>query len=247
MQATAPGVSAAEIAKFDALAATWWDRSGPMRELHRMNPLRTGWVHQRIVRRFGSGGTRLLDVGCGAGIAAEAFARLGHDVLGVDAAAEAIAAARAHAAAHGVPVEYRVALADALRAEGRRFQVITALEVIEHVPDPGAFVATLAGLLEPGGLLFVSTLSRTARSYALAIVGAEMVARLVPRGTHDWRRFVTPAELAARMRAAGLLMTDSTGMVPDPLAGGWRASRDTSVNYIAMAEAGGRGPARPPA
>ncbi len=237
MRATSQaGVSSAEIAKFDALAGRWWDPRGPMRELHRMNRLRTGWVGERIARRFGPDGVRLLDVGCGAGIAAEAFSRQGHDVLGLDAAAEAIAAARVHAG--DLPVAYRVGAAEDLRAEGLRFQAITALEVIEHVPDPAAFVATLAALLEPGGLLFVSTINRTMRSFAVAIVGAEHVARIVPRGTHDWRRFVTPAELSRHMRGAGLRLADVAGMVPEMLAGPWRLSRDTAVNYLAMGEAG---------
>lgn len=230
----AASVSAEEIARFDALAERWWDPDGPMRPLHRMNPLRVGWVEARIKARF-AGPVRLLDVGCGAGLAAEALARLGHDVLGLDAAGAAIEAARTHAERQGLKLAYRAGLAEELLAEGARFQVITALEVIEHVPDQPGFLATLAGLLEPGGLLFVSTLNRTRRSWLVAIAGAEDLLRWLPVGTHDWHRFVTPAELGGQMRAAGLRVTDIAGMSMDPLGGGWRATRDLAVNYIAAA------------
>jgi 2-polyprenyl-6-hydroxyphenyl methylase/3-demethylubiquinone-9 3-methyltransferase len=226
--------SADEVARFDALAAEWWDPDGPMRMLHRMNPLRVGWIAARAAELMpGRAGLRLLDVGCGAGLAAEALARRGFDVVGIDAAPSAIAAARAHAAAASVPVDYRVG--DAGDLAGETFDVVTALEVIEHVPDQPGFVATLAGLVRPGGLLVLSTINRTPRAWAVAILGAERVLRLLPRGTHDWRRFVTPAELARMLRAAGLRETASAGMTLDPLAGGWRASRDLGVNYIIAA------------
>ena len=224
-------VSPDEVRRFDALAAHWWDPDGPMRPLHRMNPARIEW----IVERLGDA-RRVLDVGCGAGIAAEALARLGLDVLGIDAAAETIAAAQRHAAGlEGAPT-YRVATVEELLAEGRRFPAITALEVIEHVPDPARFLNVLTALLEPGGLLFLSTLNRTQRSFLAAKVGAEYLLRWLPVGTHDWRRFIKPAELAAMLRDAGLRVTDMAGLAPDPLRGGWRVVRDTAVNYLVAAE-----------
>ena len=223
-----PSLQDAEVAKFDALAAEWWNPVGPMAPLHAMNPLRTGWISQHLPAPVA-----LLDVGCGAGLAAEALARLGHSVTGVDLAPAVLAAARRHAEQVGVAVTYRRAAAAELVAEGGQFGAVTALEVIEHVADPAALLRDLAPLLAPGGQLFVSTLNRTARSFVVAKLGAEYVLRLLPRGTHAWRRFITPAELARFARAAGLRMTDSAGMTFDPLGQRWLVSRDLAVNYIA--------------
>ena len=218
-----------EIAKFNSLAAEWWDPAGPMAPLHAMNELRTAWVDSHVSER-----ARLLDVGCGAGLAAEAFAALGYDVLGIDAAADPIAAATAHAEGAGLTLAYRVATAETLVAEGARFPVVTALEVIEHVADPARFLALLGSLLEPGGVLFISTLNRTVRSLAVGKIGAEYIARLLPTGTHEWRRFITPAELDRAARPAGLRLAATRGMSYDLRERVWRGSADLSVNYLAM-------------
>ncbi len=221
-----PSATTSEIAKFGRLAASWWDPAGPMRPLHAMNPLRVDWIGERV-----PAGARLLDLGCGAGIAAEAFARRGFDVLGVDASAEAIAAGEAHAAGRGLTLAYRCGAGEDLVAEGLVFDAVCALEVIEHVEDQAAFMALLAALVRPGGMVFVSTLNRTVRSLAIAKVGAEYIARVLPAGTHDWRRFVPPEALAGWARAAGLVVTDITGMAL--ASGGWVATRDVGVNYLA--------------
>jgi 2-polyprenyl-6-hydroxyphenyl methylase/3-demethylubiquinone-9 3-methyltransferase len=194
-----------------------------------MNPLRVGWIDSRI-RQYPGGAVRLLDVGCGAGLASEALAKAGHQVTGVDASQPAIEAARAHAT---LPIDYRVGTAEDMLAGGQRFAAVTALEIIEHVPDQPGFMRTLAQLLEPDGMVFVSTLNRTLRSLAVAKIGAEYIARLLPAGTHDWRRFVKPEELAAMARAAGLRLESVAGMVFDPGRRAWRESRDVSINYIA--------------
>jgi 2-polyprenyl-6-hydroxyphenyl methylase/3-demethylubiquinone-9 3-methyltransferase len=236
----AGSVSPGEIARFDALAARWWDPDGPMRPLHRMNKLRVGWIDRQLAhlpRRTPAARLRVLDLGCGAGLASEALAASGHHVLGVDASAEAIAAAEVHQAAGAArgtafgSLSYRCGSAETLVQEGQQFDAVIALEIIEHVSDPAEFLVLLARLLAPGGVIVISTLNRTWRSLAAAKIGAEYVLRLLPIGTHDWRRFVTPAELGRHAADAGLRISDVAGMVPG--INGWRESRDTAVNYIA--------------
>jgi 2-polyprenyl-6-hydroxyphenyl methylase/3-demethylubiquinone-9 3-methyltransferase len=225
-------IDPAEAEKFDRLAARWWDRSGPMAPLHAMNPVRVGWITALAERQPGFpgwSGTRVLDVGCGAGLAAEAFAALGAKVTGIDAGAEVIAAARAHAAAGRLAIDYRVAAPEDL---DEQFDLVLALEVIEHVADRAAFARALAARCRQGGLVALSTINRTPRSFLFAKVGAEYVARLLPVGTHDFRRFVRPSELAADLRGAGFRIAGQAGMVFDPLRGAWRISRDVGVNYL---------------
>jgi 2-polyprenyl-6-hydroxyphenyl methylase/3-demethylubiquinone-9 3-methyltransferase len=221
-------VSAAEIERFSKLAPKWWDLDGPMRPLHRMNALRVDWIASRMPKH-----ASMLDLGCGGGIATEALVRKNFVMTGADASADAIGVARSHAAAAGLEIDYRVALAEDLVTEGLTYQGISALEIIEHVPDPQEFMNTLAKLLVPGGHLFVSTLNRSLRSLAIAKIGAEYIARLLPAGTHEWRKFIKPDELASLGRIAGLHLTDLSGMTYGLASGTWSASRDVSINYIA--------------
>lgn len=231
-------VSATEIARFNALADQWWDPNGPMRALHRMNSARIGWISDQFEVAYPSQtGLRVLDVGCGAGLASEALARKGFAVLGIDAAAETIEAATVHAAGAGLQIEYRVASPEQVLAEGMKFPVITALEVVEHVTDPQGFVQTLASLLDPGGVVVLSTLNRTARSFLGAKIAAEYLLHWLPPGTHDWRRFLKPAEMAVALRRAGLRVTATCGLSLHPTRGTWRVSRDSSINYMIAAQA----------
>ncbi len=228
-------VSAAEIARFAALAETWWDPAGPMRALHRMNGIRVGWALARFRERCGARPLRLLDVGCGAGLAAEALASAGHEVIGLDASDAVIAAARRHAEGQDLPLRYRVGTLAALIDEGAVFDAVTAFEVIEHVPEPRRFLAEIASLLAPGGVLVLSTLNRTKRSLAFGKFAAEYLLRWAPPGTHDWRRFLTPAEIEDGLGAAGMGLFDLAGMRFDPLRQRFCLSRDVAINYLLAA------------
>lgn len=224
--------SQAELDKFNALANRWWDPEGPQKPLHALNPARLGYVRDRAALR----GARALDVGCGGGLLSEALAREGADVTAIDLAPDLVKVAKLHRLESGVQVDYRLSAVEALAAEmPGAFDVVTCMEMLEHVPDPAAVVAACATLLKPGGRLFLSTLNRTPAAFALAIVGAEYVARMLPKGTHHYRDFIRPSELGAWLRAADLVLEDVSGLVYDPLRHTARVGGRTDVNYLACA------------
>ena len=229
---------ASEIERFDRLSATWWNPSGPMRPLHVVNALRQTHVLERIASHFGRdgeslAGLRILDVGCGGGLLSEPLARRGGQVVGIDASPGNVAAAQRHAASQGVAVDYRLGDPDQALGPAESFDLVLALEVVEHVQDVAAFVGKVAQHVAPGGLLLASTIDRTWKSFVFAIVVAEYVLRVLPRGTHQWQRFVRPAELAAAASCAGLQQIDLRGMRYLPLVHRASWCRDTRVNYLA--------------
>jgi 2-polyprenyl-6-hydroxyphenyl methylase/3-demethylubiquinone-9 3-methyltransferase len=237
-------VDAAEVERFDALAATWWDPRGKMAPLHKFNPVRLQYIRDQAVKHFGRDakrldcldGLRILDIGCGGGILSEPLARLGAHLVGADPAENNIAAAKAHAQAAELEIDYRCSSAEAMADAGERFDLVLAMEVVEHVTDVTLFVERCAEMVKPGGLMIVGTINRTVASFALAIVGAEYILRWLPRGTHQWDKFVTPNELEIAMEQGGLQVIGDQGVIYNLLADRWQLSSDTGVNYMLAAE-----------
>ena len=233
-------VDPAEVAKFEAMAAEWWDPTGKFKPLHMMNPVRLDYITNQIAAEFGRDlndvepfkGLRLLDIGCGGGLLSEPMARLGATVIGADAAPRNIPVAQLHAEQMGLDIDYRNCTAESLAEAGEQFDVVLNMEVVEHVADPLAYLTACQQLLKPGGLMVASTMNRNPKSYMVAIIGAEHIMRWLPKGTHEWSKFITPDELADLIATAGLNVVDRMGMVFNPLGWSWSLSaRDLSVNY----------------
>jgi 2-polyprenyl-6-hydroxyphenyl methylase/3-demethylubiquinone-9 3-methyltransferase len=233
-----------EVAKFTAMAEQWWDPKGKFKPLHKFNPVRLSYIRDKVIGHFGRDGTkrrpleglRLLDIGCGGGLLCEPMTRLGATVVGADAAERNIHIARLHAEQSGLEIDYRATSAETLAAAGEKFDIVLNMEVVEHVDNVPLYMKSVADLVAPGGLLFTATINRTLRAYAFAIVGAEQVLRWLPKGTHDYAKFLTPEEISALVSRNGLSVTEKTGVVFHPLADEWRLSRDTGINYMVLAE-----------
>jgi 2-polyprenyl-6-hydroxyphenyl methylase / 3-demethylubiquinone-9 3-methyltransferase len=240
-QAATSTIDAKEVAKFEAMAAEWWNPDGKFKPLHMLNPCRLDYITRQIAAEFDRdltgdqpfAGLRILDIGCGGGLLSEPMARLGADVVGADAAPRNIPVARLHAEQSGLNIDYRHTTAEDLASSGERFDVVLNMEVVEHVADPLAYLTACKELLKPKGLMVCSTLNRNPKSFVMAIIGAEWVMRWLPKGTHDWQKFITPDELYALLRQAGLDPVDRKGMVFNPLGWSWSLSaRDLSCNYV---------------
>ena len=237
-------VDPGEIAKFERMAADWWNPDGSLRPLHKLNPLRLAYIRDHVAGHFGRdvrrpkslGGLRIVDIGCGGGLLCEPLARLGAEVVGADPAPASIEVARLHAGLSGLTIDYRAATVEEFAAAGKMFQVVLAMEVVEHVSDRDSFLRACADLLVPGGLFFAATINRTAKAHALAIVVAERVLRWLPRGTHDYEKLVPPEELDSSLRGAGLAPVHHTGVTYHPFADSWRLSGDMDVNYMMVAQ-----------
>ncbi|MXQ08284.1 bifunctional 2-polyprenyl-6-hydroxyphenol methylase/3-demethylubiquinol 3-O-methyltransferase UbiG [Alphaproteobacteria bacterium GH1-50] len=238
---SATTIDPSEIAKFEAMAAEWWDPNGKFKPLHMLNPCRLDYITRQIAVEFDRDlsasrpfeGLRILDIGCGGGLLSEPMARLGADVVGADAAERNIPVARVHAEAQGLKIDYRHTTAEALAAAGERFDAVLNMEVVEHVADPLAYLTACHDLLKPGGLMTCSTINRNPKSFAMAIVGAEHIMRWLPKGTHEWSKFITPDELYSLLSQAGLDPVDRKGFVFNPVSWRWSLSdKDLSVNYV---------------
>jgi 2-polyprenyl-6-hydroxyphenyl methylase/3-demethylubiquinone-9 3-methyltransferase len=229
-----------EVQRFQKVSAQWWDEEGAFKPLHRLNPIRIQYIRDSLITHFQRDkaaprpleGLFILDIGCGGGLVAEPLARLGASVTGIDADPQAIEVATNHAALMGLPISYQCTTAETLAAAGQTFDVVLALEIVEHVADVAGFLSTCTQLVAPHGAFILSTLNRTWKAYALAIVGAEYILNMVPKGTHDWHKFLTPAELASHLRPLGFSFVDLRGMSYNPLTGEWSLSSDLGVNYL---------------
>jgi 2-polyprenyl-6-hydroxyphenyl methylase/3-demethylubiquinone-9 3-methyltransferase len=236
-------IDQAEVDRFSAMAAEWWDPTGKFRPLHKFNPVRLTYIRDLVAAQFGRDpkahrpleGLRILDIGCGGGLLSEPMARMGADVLGADASEKNIGIAKAHAAGSGVPVDYRAVTAEALAEAGETFDVVLNMEVVEHVSDVEFFLTTCASMVRPGGMTFVATINRTMKAAALAIFAAENVLRWLPRGTHQYEKLVRPEEIEKPLTASGLTVTDRTGVFFNPLTNQWNLSKDMDVNYMLVA------------
>ncbi len=240
MQAQSASIDPADVERFERLGDSWWDPKGPMKPLHLINPLRLRFVEEQIATHGHAelAGLKVLDIGCGGGLFSEALAKAGAEVTALDPSPGVIGVARRHAAQGGLTIDYRAETAEAMAQSGAQFDVVCAMEVLEHVVDMPAFVATACSMVKPGGWFFAATLNRTFKSFALAIVGAEYVLGWVPKGTHQWEKFITPAELKGWLSDNGLTVKEELGVTYSPFTRAWKVSRDMDVNYMLVAQKG---------